>query len=109
MAQDFLKTVVTARESSGTGDGGVISNSAVDQVIALQWWQIILIRAARAFVGSLIGVGGTAGAASIFLPGTGQNFKVVLMTAAACAGGSILLNAFELLAKLDVKHPTLRA
>ena len=111
---ETITTVVTKRADSL--DQSVTARTPWDQpdvrVIALPWWQILLIRAARAYLTTLTGLlsAGVSGADRGILP---NDFGSLLWAASGMALApavmSILINGGELLAKLDEKIPQMRA
>ena len=114
MADELIPTVVTKREDtiSRSVEATTPSNQPNVQVVAMPWWQIVLIRTARVYLQGLMGfltVGATGLDAGI-MP---NDFLGMMLTAAkfaiAPAAFTLLQNAMELLMKLDVSRPTLRA
>jgi len=114
MAED-TKTVVTERAEMNTD-----KELASVTVVALPPWKIILIRACRVYLQSLvgflaatsIGVAGSVGAAvgtPIPLMDFWHTLLFSLSLATAPAVISLIQNTLELLAKLDATNPTWRA
>lgn len=113
---DDLKTVITKREESAVP--AAEANNALGGVTVIQMpaWQIALVRTARVYLQTLVGVliaGGTglAGAVGVQMPA--GDFSRMLISAAslavAPAAVTFIQNVIELLAKLDTLKPTLRA
>jgi hypothetical protein len=107
---EALRTVVTDRPEN--------SQKAVAHTImvALSPARIVLTRAARVYIQSLVGfltavLTGAAGAAGVQIPA--GDFAHQLLTCASLAVAptvmSVLMNVAELLAKLDETNPQLRA
>jgi hypothetical protein len=106
-----VKTLVTQRSDMLT-DAQI---SAV-QIVTVPWWKIILIRASRSYLQSLVGlltVTGTPLGAAVGFTLEAPDFMTWLVKCAsiALAPGviALLMNALELLNKLDASHPELRA
>jgi hypothetical protein len=104
-------TVVTKREGTesgivGTGDGGQM------QVIAVPWWQVILIRAGRVFLQSFMAVFTLSASGLVKLTTESGDVFGSIRAAAIGAGATALFtvgqNILELLIKLDQKNPTWR-
>lgn len=106
------KTIVVKREGvetelvSGTGDGGAT------MVVAVPWWQIILIRGGRVFAQTFMGFF-TLSATGLVKMTTDSgdvmgNIKAAGIGAIASALFTIGQNIVELLTKLDQKNPTWR-
>lgn len=111
---ESVSTVMTQREA--TIPASMTANTPVGmsdvKVVAMPWWQILFIRAARVYLQTLTGLIGAAvtGADQGMLP---DAFGALVWSTAgmalAPAAMSLLMNATELLTKLDVTRPTLRA
>ena len=110
-----VKTLVTRRAE--TADDVAATNAQPDGVtiVARPAWMIMLVRTARVYLQTLVGIllaGGTgvAGAVGVNLPM--HDFVSLFWSAAglslAPAAITLIQNAIELLAKLDVTAPTLR-
>lgn len=107
---DELKTVVTDRL------GNTATMSARTVLVALSPVRIVLTRAARVYVQSLVGfltavMTGAAGAVGVQVPA--GDFWALLVSCASLAVApatlSLLMNIAELLAKWDEMRPELRA
>lgn len=106
------KTVIVAREENNLAS----PSEGLVEVVEMPWWKVILIRGGRVYVQSLLGFltaaeSGAAGALGVQLPA--HDF---LHLFGACAGlalapacYTILQNTIEILTKLDVSAPQLRA
>jgi hypothetical protein len=109
MAEE-LKTVVTDRAAN------TAKMSARTILVALSPLRIVLTRAARVYVQSLVGfltavMTGAAGAAGVQVP-AGDFWTLLLSCASlavAPAAMSLLMNIAELLGKWDETRPELRA
>lgn len=110
-----VKTLVTRRAE--TADDVAATNAQPDgvTVVARAAWVIMLVRTVRVYLQTLVGIllaGGTgvAGAVGVNLPA--HDFVSLFWSAAglslAPAAITLIQNAIELLAKLDVTAPTLR-
>jgi hypothetical protein len=120
MPDPVIATVVTRREDQ---PAPVISGLATTpagepdvQVIAMPWWQIVLVRTARVYAQSLLGFLTAAGLGATGAVGVKMPTGDFLHLFGACAGlalapavFTLIQNVVELLAKLDVTRPTLRA
>lgn len=78
----------------------------------LPWWQMILVRVARTYLMSVLGLLG-AGASGQLAPLAPTGFYATLVTAALTSIGPavvcLIWNATEILAQLDIRKPELRA
>ena len=107
-------TVMTQRDAGMSRSNTAATDGDLPnvRVITLPWWQIMLVRAARVYLQTLTGLIGAAvtGADQGMLP---DAFGALVWSTAgmalAPAAMSLLMNATELLAKLDVTRPSLRA
>lgn len=110
MAEE-IKTVVTERGPNKN------SMTAADvDIVTMPWWQIILVRAARVYLMSVIGLLGSVGTGAAAASGVQMPVGDFTTLLVACLGASIgpavvsiLTNGAELLAKLDQTKPELRA
>lgn len=112
-----VQSVVIARASNGTGDGGAEIHAAtapdrpdvIVTVLTPLW--VIFIRAGKAYFDALLGLlaAGGLGAATDLLPV--HDFASLLSGAAqlslSVAAVSVLRSVAELFTKLDQKYPTL--
>jgi hypothetical protein len=85
-------------------------------IVTMRPWQIILVRAARCYVQTLVGLltaVGTGLAKDIGVTLSAPDFAQTLLTCAGIALApaiiSLLQNSLELLAKLDATAPAMRA
>jgi len=108
---DETKTVVTERAAMTTDKQ---LNSVT--VVSMPPWKIVLVRATRVYLMTLVGlltVTGTPLGASVGLSLAAPDFFSWLVTCASVSVApaviSLIQNAAELLAKLDATNPTLRA
>lgn len=107
-------TIVTKRE-------GVESHLSMNiaggdmQIVAVPWWQIVLVRVARVYIQSILGLlgvtsSGLANAVGAQIPASTflHQLQVAASLSLAIATITALQNIGELLAGLDTKRPTLR-
>lgn len=115
MADDLVPTVVTKREdtfpaSTTATTPGLLPNVPI---IAMPWWQIVLVRTARVYLQSLsafVSMALTGVDPLDIMPETlGAALWLSAQLALAPATLTLIQNALELLAKLDMVRPTLRA
>lgn len=117
-----IKTVVTRREEPGPERQRFVAHPAGDTpnvvVNTLPAWAMILIRPARVYLQALIGFLGFGALTNVdatwlsdgmmpdqFLPLLFRSAQMAIVPAVA----SLLWNAYEILTKLDIKRPELRA
>jgi hypothetical protein len=106
---DEIKTVVTAREEVSTK-----AELKAVEIVALPWWQIVGVRAARVYLQGLIGfltsnaTGATTAVTGIPVGDFGNQIVIAASLAVAPAVLSLMMNVVELLAKLDQRAPQLR-
>lgn len=117
-----IKTVVTRREEPGPERQRFVAHPAGDTpnvvVNTLPAWAMILIRPARVYLQALIGFLGFGALTNVdaiaepggmmpdqFLPLLFRSAQMAIIPAVA----SLLWNAYEILTKLDIKRPELRA
>lgn len=112
MADEVVKTLVTQRETMPENVTAVTPRGIANvEVVALAWWKIIAIRTGRVYLQALAGfmTAGGLGLDKGLLP---HDLYGLLRTSTALALApaffTLLQNAGELLAKLDVTNPTLR-
>lgn len=108
-----IPTIVTKRDE--TFPNSVLSSTPSDVpnvlVIAVPWWQQVLIRTGRVYLQGLVGflsVGITGLDEGIMPDEFGSMFLMAAKFALAPAVFTLLQNTLELLMKLDVVRPTLR-
>lgn len=108
-----VMTVMTQREEPGPSKEALIATTKADEpnvkIIALPWWQMIGIRVLRVYLFGVVGFLGTGFAG---LTGSGDvkdKLLSALTLAAAPAIMSLLQNTLEILTKLDITNPTIRA
>jgi hypothetical protein len=109
-----IKVLVTER-AAAPDDKTVLATPKIDQsnveVVTMSWWQQVAIRGARTYIQSLVGfiLAGQTGALNL----PAKDFASLLWTAAGLALAptvvSLLQNATEILARLDVNKPQVRA
>lgn len=107
------KTVV--RKTNGMAKVVGVAGIGTDQevaVVTMTWWQIVLVRCARVYVASLLGLLGAdaSGVIDIRVPFT--DLGAFASTAIAAIGPSVfalLQNLLEFLTAIDVKRPGWRA
>lgn len=106
-----IKTVVTERTN-------LLTEKQLDKVeiIPMPWWKIVLVRAGRVYLMSVVGLLGSVGTGAAAASGMQMPVGDFSRLFLACAGASLgpavislLTNGAELLAKLDQSHPSLRA
>lgn len=112
---DVVKTVVTQRVETDPSNG--LPNAPVE-VVTMPWWKIMLVRGARVYVFALIGALSLAGISVVASdnPSAVVSFDTFLATMKVAGLGSLvpafvgmLVNAGELLMRLDQTKPQLRA
>lgn len=113
---DRIRTVITRREDGIDREKAVARTAAAGEpdvtVIAMAPWRMVGIRALRVYLQTVIGLltAGGVGLDQGILP---NEFSDLILTAVklalAPAVMSALTNTAELLTKLDVTHPQLRA
>lgn len=109
-----IQTIVTERADGIEQTTKAVTPADQPNVIVqpMPWYRIVLVRAARVYVQSLIG-GLTVTPAAVAAGVLPAEFAFSLQNAALLAVGpavmSVLQNAAELLARLDESHPQLRA
>jgi hypothetical protein len=109
MAED-IKTVVTERKETTTDRQ--LQNV---EVVSMPWWKIVLVRAGRVYLMSVVGLLGAVGTGAASASGVQMpvgDFSTLLV---ACLGASLgpavvslLTNGAELLARLDQTNPQMR-
>jgi hypothetical protein len=114
VADDTINTVVTKRD--GEIEHSTAANTPGDQpnarLIPMQPFKIVLIRAARTYLNVVIGLLTAAGVGADggMMPNDfGPLMLSVLQLGLAPAVMSIIMNSSELLTKIDVNFPQLRA
>lgn len=103
-------TVVTVSAfSTGTGSGLVRADGHPVIIQAIQPLMIILVRATRVFLQTLVGLITAGLAAPKALPAADFLHLVILCASISVAPAAmcVLQNAIELLSKLDQKYPSL--
>lgn len=112
--EPMQKTVV--RQSSGTGDGTIGVAGAYGPtptaVESMPVWRMLLVRVARAYVESVLGLLTLDGFGAIeFASAAGffPHLYVAAQLALGPAAYSLILNGYEYLKKLDVTAPQWRA
>lgn len=105
-------TVVRATEGVGlVGTAGVNTTQSVT-VVAMPWWQMLMIRVLRVYLMTLAGLLPADGLGMIELSKAGsawQHIGMAAYVATAPAFASLLWNAIEFLTNLDVSRPGWRA
>lgn len=107
-------TIVTKREGTDSHLSTMPAGGLM-QVVAMPWWQIVLVRVARVYAQSMLGfltatTTGLADAVGVQIPAGDflLHLKVAASLSVATAAITALQNVVELLGGLDTKRPTLR-
>lgn len=112
-----VSTVITERDVPGPDENVLARTKASEpniDVITLPWWQMIVIRASRVYLQSMLGfltasATGIADAIGVPLGQFGNIFVTSASLAVAPAAISLIQNTVEILTKLDITNPQLRA
>jgi hypothetical protein len=113
MADNLPKVLVTKRPDAPDDKAVLETRAGVDdvKVVAVPWYKLVLVRVARTYLQGLLGflVAGMSGATNVPAGDFGQLIINAAGLALAPAAVSLIQNAIEILSKLDVSAPTLRA
>lgn len=110
-----FRTVMTQREDPpGPATDSPPAPPPPVKIEALPWWQMVGVRVVRVYLQCLMGflvVGGTGlgDAAGVPLDQFGGSFIVAVKLAVAPAVVTLIQNTLEIVTKLDVTRPELRA